>query len=178
MHSPHQIQKYKERCVFFVVPGNGQALLGMPDMVVLNIINLNIDSIQVVTPECKTNREQETHTGVEDCTNKSTTGDKGCKNNNTGVINKQNTNGHSDPCDKHMSINYFYSSNNVDADKRSSITMTQSIHTRFGNVFNDIGCFEGTFSLQLKPGSNPYQAPPRYVAYVLQALFKEQLRYL
>ena len=41
-----KFKNIKKRCVFFVVPGNGQALLGMPDMVVLNIINLNIDSIQ------------------------------------------------------------------------------------------------------------------------------------
>ena len=40
-----------------------------------------------------------------------------------------------------MSITYFYSLNNVDADKRSSITMMQSIHMRFGNIFNGIGCF-------------------------------------
>ena len=118
-----QFKDIKKRCVLLVVPGNGQALLGMPDMAVLNIINLNIDSIQVVTLECKTNREQETHTGIEDCTNKSTTEDKGCKNNNMGVINTQNTNGHSDPSDQHMSFNYFYSLHNVDADKRSSIAM-------------------------------------------------------
>ena len=86
-----KFKNIKKRCVLFVVPGNGQALLGMPDMVALNIINLNIDSIQAVTLECKTNREQETHTSIEDCTNKSTTRDKVCKNNNTGIINKQNT---------------------------------------------------------------------------------------
>ena len=34
------------------------------------------------------------------------------------------------------------------------------------------------FSLQLKPNSKPYQAPPRYVAYVLQKPFKEELEYL
>ena len=60
----------KKKCVFFVVPGNGQALLGMPDMVVQNIINLNIDSIQNEIRECKTNRGQETHADMEDCTNK------------------------------------------------------------------------------------------------------------
>ena len=74
-----KLKKLKKRCVFFVVPGNGQALLGIPDMVALNIINLNIDSIQAVTLECKTNREQETHTSIKDCTNKSASGDKGCK---------------------------------------------------------------------------------------------------
>ena len=55
-----------------------------------------------------------------------------------------------------MSINYFYSLNNVDADKRSSSAMMQSVHMRFGNVFSGIECFEGTFSLQFKPDSKPY----------------------
>ena len=41
-----KFKNFKKKCVFFVVPGNSQALLGMPDMVVLNIINLNIDSIE------------------------------------------------------------------------------------------------------------------------------------
>ena len=53
--------------------------------------------------------------------------------------------------------------------------MTQKIHNTFSNVFNGTGCFEGTFSLQLKPDSKPYQAPPRHVAYALQKLFKEEL---
>ena len=45
----------------------------------------------------------------------------------------------------------------------------------FDNVFNGIGCFEGTFSLQLRPDSKPYLVPPRHVAYALQKLFKEEL---
>ena len=36
----------KKYCVFFLVPGNSQVLLRMPDTAVLNILNLNIDSIQ------------------------------------------------------------------------------------------------------------------------------------
>ena len=51
-------------------------LLGMPDTAVLNIINLNIDSIQVEIMKYKTNKGQETHTVVEGCTNR-----------DTGVIN-------------------------------------------------------------------------------------------
>ena len=35
----------KKRCTFFVVPQNGQALLCMPDIDSLNIINVNIHSI-------------------------------------------------------------------------------------------------------------------------------------
>ena len=53
-----KFKNFKKKCVFFVVPGNGQAL---PDMAALNIINLNIDSIQKEIRECKTNRGQETH---------------------------------------------------------------------------------------------------------------------
>ena len=49
------------------------------------------------------------------------------------------------------------------------------IQDRFGNVFNSIGCFKSTFSLQLKSDSKPYQAPPRHVAYALQKPFKEEL---
>ena len=41
--------------MFFVVPGNGQVLLRMPDMAALNIINLNIDSIQAEVAEFKIN---------------------------------------------------------------------------------------------------------------------------
>ena len=54
MHSHNQIQKLKKKHVFFVVPGNGQVLLGMPDTAVLNIINFNIDSIQVEIVSSKT----------------------------------------------------------------------------------------------------------------------------
>ena len=158
-----------------LVPGNGQALLGMPDTVALNLINLNTNSIQKLT-ECKTNKEEETHTSIEACKNTTTTGHENCKNNNVGRDDKQDTNDHNHPGNKHASINYFHSSNNVEADKRSSMAMTQRIHTRFGNIFNAIGCFKGTFSLQLKPDSKSYQAP--HVAYALQEPFKEELRCL
>ena len=60
-------------CVF-VVPGNGQVLLGMADTAALNILNLNIDSIQAEVVNCKSNREQETHKVAEGCTNINTVG--------------------------------------------------------------------------------------------------------
>ena len=53
----------------FVVPENGQGQLRMPDMAVLNIINLNIDSVQAETAECTTNIGQETQTVSKGCTN-------------------------------------------------------------------------------------------------------------
>ena len=48
--------------------------------------------------------------------------------------------------------NYFFSSQNVEADKKS-IKLTQEIHNTSGDVFNGIGCFEGTFFLHFKPES-------------------------
>ena len=42
----------------------------------------------------------------------------------------------------------------------------------------ELDVFEGTFSLQLKPDSIPYQVPPRHVAYALQKLFKKELDWL
>ena len=151
----------------FVVPGNGQVLLRMPDMTAFNIINLKIDSIQVKIAECKTNRGQETHTVVEGYTNM-----------DAGVITKQDANDQNDQNKSNKSINYFYSPNNIEADKRKSSAMMQKIHETFGNILNGIGCFKGTFSLQLNPNSKPYQVPPRHVAYALQKLFKEELENL
>ena len=42
-----EYKNYRRKCKFFVVLRNGQALLGMPDTAALNIINVNIDSIEV-----------------------------------------------------------------------------------------------------------------------------------
>ena len=139
----------------------------MPDTTALNITNLNIDSIQVEVMSCRTNRWQETHTVAEGSTNSDTVG-----------IIKQEANGQNGQNHSNKLINYFYSSTNTDADKKKSSIMTQKIHDTFSNVFNSIGCFEGTLSLQLKLDSKPYQAPPRHVAYALQKLFKEELEQL
>ena len=158
-----KFKNFKKRCVFFVVPGNGQALLGIPDTAVINIINVNIDSIQKEIRDCKTNRRQEMHADIEDCTNK-----------DAHSMAKQQGNSQQHQANK--LISYFYSSNNTDADKSKSNAMTQRIHETYGEVFNGIWYFEGTFSLQLKLHSKPYQAPPRHVAYALQKPFKELQR--
>ena len=113
------------------------------------------------------NRGQETHAVAEGCTNR-----------DTGVINKQDANSQNDQNNSNKSISYFHSSKDTDADKRKSRAMTQKINKTFRNVCNGIGCFEGTFSLQLKPDSKPYQAPPRCMAYALQKPFKEELECL
>ena len=62
--------------------------------------------------------------------------------------------------------------------KRAIDEIAQQIQREFKDVFNGIRYFDGTFSLQVKPDSKPYQAPPRCVAYVLQQPFKEELEHL
>ena len=104
------------------------------------------------------------HAVAEDCTNR-----------DTHSTIKQNDNGQQHQSHANKLINYFYSSNNTDADKSKSNAMTQRIHETFGNVFNGIVYFKGTFSLQLKLDSKPYQVPPRHIAYALQKPFKEKL---
>ena len=54
----------------------------------------------------------------------------------------------------------------------------QQIHKDFDDVFNGIGCFKGTFLLQLMPDSKPYQAPLRSIAYTLQKPFQDKLERL
>ena len=97
----------KKRCVlFFVVPANGQALLGMPDIAALKLININIDSIQVEMVEYKTNTGQEMHAVKE-----------GCANTDADSKTKQGANFQNSQNNANKPINYFFSSSNVDADK-------------------------------------------------------------
>ena len=109
----------KKRYEFFVVPRNGQVLLGMPDTAALKIININIDAIQAVKEECNTNigdakesnTKQEVHVVEESCTNMNAD----LKiDNNANSYNYINVN---------TLTNYFLSSSNVEADKRKSIKL-------------------------------------------------------
>ena len=54
-----KFRNIRKCCVFFVVPGNGQAIIGMPDATFLDIIKVNIDSIQAEMSKGKTNNKQE-----------------------------------------------------------------------------------------------------------------------
>ena len=71
--------------------------------------------------------------------------------------------------------NYFFSSANEEVDKRKGIELMKEVHNAFGDIFNGIGCFKDTYSLQLKPDSKLYQVPPRNMAYALPKPFKEEL---
>ena len=125
---------------YFVVPGNGQALLRMPDMAALNIINLKIDSIQAEVAECKTNRVQETHTGLE-----------GCSNMDAGVITKQDANGQNDQINSNKSIIYLYSSTNIDAGKIKSSTMVQKYTKHLATFLMVLGVSKAHSHCSLNP---------------------------
>ena len=73
---------------------------------------------------------------------------------NTMPITKETNNG----------IEYFLPGPNKENNKRASASITKQIQKEFEEVFTGISCFDGTFSLQVKPDSKPYQAPPRCVA--------------
>ena len=81
MQQSSNLKKIK-KCVLFVVPGNRQVLIGMPDATSLNIVKVNIDSIQVEIVVCKTSNKQKTQSGA-----------KGYTNMDLDTINKQDTNG-------------------------------------------------------------------------------------
>ena len=118
-------------------------------MAALNIINLNIDLIQAEIAECKKNRGQETHAVVEGCTNM-----------DSGAITKQDTNSQNDQHNSNKSINYFYSSNNIDADKRKSSTMMQKIHDTFGNFLLVLGASKAHFHCSLSPTASHTKCHP------------------
>ena len=138
--------------------GNSQVLLGIPDTMALNIININFDSIQMEAVECRANTKWEMEQEVKQHTSKVP---------DAAVNATQTPNGQIDSNNSNVVIDYFYSSWDTSSDKRDSAIMTEKVHDKFHDMFNGIGCFEGTFSLQLKPASKPYQAPSWHVAYAL-----------
>ena len=76
------------------------------------------------------------------------------------------------------SIEYFLAGPTYDSNQRKNAESTHQIYKDLDAVCNGVGYFEGTFSLQLKPDSKPYQAPSRHMAYVLQRPFQEELERL
>ena len=140
----------RKKCQFSVVPGNGQALLGIPGTDTFQMININIDSIDVEDVENgewyintstaqKSNIKQETSGVVKYCANIHSIS----KSTNNSKKSTVNTN-------SNKSTNYFLAGPNCDKDKKKSAELTQQINKEFNDVFHGIGYFEGTFSLQLK----------------------------
>ena len=51
------------------------------------------------------------------------------------------------------------------ADRVTNADMILKTHNEFSDVFTRIGCFNDTYSVQVKYDAKPYQEPPRHVAY-------------
>ena len=135
----------------------------------LKLINVNV----VEVAECKTNTGNTRKSNIEQ---EMQAVEKGCTNTDADSKIKQGTNSQSGQDNANKITNSFFSSPNVEANKRKSTELMWNAHNTFRDVF--IGCFQGTFLLQLKPDSKPYQVPPRHVVYVLQKPFKGELEYL
>ena len=114
----------KKKCEFFVIPGNGKGLFGMPDTAALNIVNVNIDSIEAEGTQketCNTNVsvaktaniKQETHGAKKSCTNT----DENLK--NTNNVNRLDSNTNTNTL-----TNYFLSFPNIEIDRRKSAELT------------------------------------------------------
>ena len=146
----------RKKCKSFVVPGNGQAFFGISDTAALKIINMNIDLIDAEDAQknnCTTNTDttkesnaqQEIHGVVKCCTNTDGIFETTNNSNESTVNTNVNT-----------LTKYFLLYPNNETDKRKNTELTQQMHKESDNVFYGIGCFEGTFSLHLKPDSGPY----------------------
>ena len=138
----NKFKNIKKRCVIFVVPGHGQVLLGKIDKAALKLINISIDSIQAKIAECKTNSGDARESDV---TQEMHVAEKGCTNMDADSKIKHSVNGWNYNDNVNTITNYFLSSSNTEADKRKIIELKWKIHNAFGDVFNGIWCFEGTF---------------------------------
>ena len=150
----------------------------MPDIDALNIVKVNIHSISKEqtghSDNCCANRptaqredmKQEAERAEKCYTN--TDGISKSSNKNKPMVNNQLSN----------TVEYFFSGPSYNSDEKKSAEITQQLQRDLEDVFNRNGCFDGTFSLQLKPDSKPYQVPLRYVAYMLQKNFEEELKRL
>ena len=80
-----------------------------------------------------------------------------CKINKAPQINPDKANAN----DTNASMPHYFSSGiNRAVDKRVSQALTNKIHHVFSDFFSVIGCFEGTFTLQVKDARQPYQELP------------------
>ena len=65
-------------------------------------------------------------------------------------------------------IEYFLPDPSKESDKKASTDIAKQLQKEFEDVFTGIGCFDRTFSLQVKSDSKQYQATPWHVAYALK----------
>ena len=72
-------------------------------------------------------------------------------------------------------INNSFQAQEKRVPKKQALKEQSSYKRNFEDVFTGIGCFDGTFSLQVKLDSKPYQVPPWCIAYEIQKPFMKEL---
>ena len=180
--------KYKV-CNFFAVPGNRQALLGMPDIKLLHILTIGCNTVGTEREDKDANSSTSRH-GTLDAGSEqhcaTIAPERSFKGTNSNTYYYTNTGENSNLNDinavtwmvKNNDIKYFLPSIVKKVIEEHVLKKTKQLQRDFKDVFNGIGCFDWTFSLQLKPDIKPYQALLRCVAFPLQKLFKEELERL
>ena len=131
----------------------------MPDIDALNIIKVGIHSIGT----------EQTGDSINSCTNRLTAQREDmkqetkmaekCHANTDSISNSNNKNRIMFNNQVSHTVEYFLLGPSYYSDKKKSAEITLQIQRDFKDVFNGFRCFDGTFLLQLKPDSKPYQAP-------------------
>ena len=126
------------RCSFFVVPGAGPALLGMPGTELLNILRITCDQIG------------DPYESRKSVTQRIDTSDSPSgKTNGAMQINIDRA----DACNDKIMFQLMSGLAQRVADKRASEVLRNKMQD-FSDVFHSgIGCFEGTLTLQVKEGN-------------------------
>ena len=145
----------------------GKHCLGMPDIDMFSIININCNTIETHISDsvnnCSTNTaicHNSRH--VQHYTSMMQDADRAEKSYaNTGSISEFENKDKPMVIDNESNtINYFLPGPNQDNDKRVSAEITQQLQRDFKDVLNGIGCFDGMFSLQLNQVANHIRWPP------------------
>ena len=139
-------KQHNKKGNFFVAPGNGQALLGMPDIEILDILTIN----------CNTIGTEEAAKAAKCSVNRAYSKDSGCEQQYTNTRQeadrpeKCHTNTDSNPNSKSNNLDKpMFNTNEIISFlaliKRMSVEITQQLQRDFKDVFKGIVCFDGTF---------------------------------
>ena len=166
----------------FIILGNGQASLDMPNINIPNIININGNTIDTEESHrvnnCSPNiailqgsRHEQHYTKMMQEADRA----EKCYTNRDSISNVDNKDKPMVIDEETNTINYCLPGPCQDNDKRASTEITQQLQRDFKDVFTGICCFDGMFLLEEKPDSKPYQELLRHVTYALQKPLKEEL---
>ena len=129
-------RRYKNKdklCIFFVVTWGGPALLEIPDIMILGILNMR----------CNTENPEDTFKKLMIRLNNIN------KSNGSPIVSSKNK----------WKKDYFIPGPEREADMKASAVITQSIPNEVKCVFTSIHSFKWAFSLQVKAGPNHMRYP-------------------